>query len=147
MAAKLTRLTHKVAIQLHLVAESCTVCSCRSRRSVRKLLDTPSYMYKATEVRQRKMRTYCSRFCELFFKRDLCPCLKYPSYRLYITFLLRAHRLNEGRRESKIRLHTVTKALLPAWTLPRTTPMLLLFPLPRPSVAMWKSPAKFMSHA
>jgi len=24
MAAKLTRLTHKVAIQLHLVAESCT---------------------------------------------------------------------------------------------------------------------------
>jgi hypothetical protein len=43
MAAKLTRLTHKIAIQLHLVAESCTICSSRSRRPVRKLLDTLSY--------------------------------------------------------------------------------------------------------
>jgi len=32
MIAKLTRLTHKIAIQLHLVAESCTICSSRSRR-------------------------------------------------------------------------------------------------------------------
>jgi len=30
MTAKLTRLTHKVAIQLHVVAESCTICSSRS---------------------------------------------------------------------------------------------------------------------
>jgi hypothetical protein len=44
MAAKLTRLTHKVAIQLHLVTESCTICSSRSRRPVRKILDTPSYL-------------------------------------------------------------------------------------------------------
>jgi hypothetical protein len=44
MAAKLTRLTHKIAIQLHLVPESCTICSSRSRRLVRKLLDTPSYI-------------------------------------------------------------------------------------------------------
>jgi hypothetical protein len=43
MAAKLTRLTHKIAIQLHLVAESCTICSSRPRRPVRKHLDTPSY--------------------------------------------------------------------------------------------------------
>jgi len=43
MAAKLTRLTHKIAIQLHLVAESCTICSSRSRWPVRKFLDTPSY--------------------------------------------------------------------------------------------------------
>jgi hypothetical protein len=43
MAAKLTRLTHKIAIHLHLVAESCTICSCCSRRPVRKLLDVPSY--------------------------------------------------------------------------------------------------------
>jgi hypothetical protein len=42
MAAKLTRLTHKIAIQLHLVAESCSICSSRSRRPVRKLLDTSS---------------------------------------------------------------------------------------------------------
>jgi hypothetical protein len=45
MAAKLTKLTHKIAIQLHLVAESCTIRSSRSRRPVRKLLDTPSYVY------------------------------------------------------------------------------------------------------
>jgi hypothetical protein len=44
MATKLTRLTQKVAIQLHLVAESVTICSSRSRRPVLKLLDTPSYV-------------------------------------------------------------------------------------------------------
>jgi len=42
MAAKLTILTHKIATQLHLMAESCTTCSSRSTRPVRKLLDTPS---------------------------------------------------------------------------------------------------------
>jgi hypothetical protein len=45
MAPKLTRLTHKIVIQLHLVAESCTICSSRSRRPVQKLLDTPPYTY------------------------------------------------------------------------------------------------------
>jgi len=44
MATKLTRLTHKIAIQLHLVAESCSICSSRSRRPVRKLMNTPSYL-------------------------------------------------------------------------------------------------------
>jgi hypothetical protein len=43
MAAKLTKMTHKIAIQLHLVAESCTICSSHSRRLVQKLLDTPSH--------------------------------------------------------------------------------------------------------
>jgi len=43
MAPTLTRLTHKMAIQLHPVPESCTICSSRSRQPVRKLLDTPSY--------------------------------------------------------------------------------------------------------
>jgi len=42
MAAKVTRLSNKIATQLHLVAESCTICASRSRRPVRKLLDTPS---------------------------------------------------------------------------------------------------------
>jgi hypothetical protein len=46
MAAKLTRLTHKIAIQLHLVAESCTICSSCSKQPVWKLLDTPSYSAK-----------------------------------------------------------------------------------------------------
>jgi hypothetical protein len=44
MAVKLTRVTHKRAILVHLVAESCTICSSRSRRPVRKLFDTPSYI-------------------------------------------------------------------------------------------------------
>jgi len=43
MAAKLTRLTHKIVIQLHLGAESCTICSSCSRWPVWKLLDTLSY--------------------------------------------------------------------------------------------------------
>jgi hypothetical protein len=42
MAVKVTRLRHKIAIHLHLVVESCTICSSCSRRSVRKLLDTLS---------------------------------------------------------------------------------------------------------
>jgi hypothetical protein len=32
-------MTHKIAVQLHLLAESCTICSSSSRRPVRKLLD------------------------------------------------------------------------------------------------------------
>jgi hypothetical protein len=31
MVAKLTRLTHKIAIKLHLVAERCTICVSRSK--------------------------------------------------------------------------------------------------------------------
>jgi len=44
MAAKLTRLTHKITIQLRLMAENCTICSSRSRRPVRNLLITLSYI-------------------------------------------------------------------------------------------------------
>jgi len=44
MAAKLTRLTHKMALQLQLLAESCTICGSRFRRPVRKLLVTPLYI-------------------------------------------------------------------------------------------------------
>jgi hypothetical protein len=43
MAAKLSRLTQKIEIQLHLVAESCIFCSSCFRRPVRKLLVTPLY--------------------------------------------------------------------------------------------------------
>jgi len=48
MSAKLTRLTHKIVIQRHLVAESSTICSSRSRRPVRKLLDTSYYVVNAS---------------------------------------------------------------------------------------------------
>jgi hypothetical protein len=46
MVAKLTRLTHKIAIQLHLVAESCTICSSRSRRPVRDFWIHPRKLQK-----------------------------------------------------------------------------------------------------
>jgi len=42
---KFTRLTHKIATQLQLVAESRTIYSSLSRRPVRKLLDTTSYIH------------------------------------------------------------------------------------------------------
>jgi hypothetical protein len=44
METKLTRLTHKLAIQLHLVAESCTIYNSCSRWPVLKILDTPSHI-------------------------------------------------------------------------------------------------------
>jgi hypothetical protein len=44
MVAKLTRVTHKMAIQLHLMAQSCTICSARTRRPVRKLLVTLNFV-------------------------------------------------------------------------------------------------------
>jgi len=48
MAAKLTRLAHKIVIQLNLVAESCTTCSSCSRLPVQKILDTPLYKHTWT---------------------------------------------------------------------------------------------------
>jgi hypothetical protein len=54
MTANLTRLTHKIAIQLHLVAESCTICSSRSKRPVRKLLDTLSYILRVLKPPEKK---------------------------------------------------------------------------------------------
>jgi len=41
MVVKLTRLTHKILIQLHLVAESCTICSSCSSWAVQKLYVHP----------------------------------------------------------------------------------------------------------
>jgi len=49
VAEKFTKLCHKTVIKLHLVAESCTICSSRSRRPVRKLLNTPSYIFPLTQ--------------------------------------------------------------------------------------------------
>jgi hypothetical protein len=47
MGARLTGLTHRVAMRLRLVAGSFAVCGSRSGRPVRKLLDTPSYRHCA----------------------------------------------------------------------------------------------------
>jgi hypothetical protein len=43
MAANLTRLNHKISIQVQVVAVSCSVCNSSTRRPVRKRLGTPSY--------------------------------------------------------------------------------------------------------
>jgi len=45
MTAEQTIQTHKIAIQLHLVADSCILCSSRSWRPVRKLLDTHFFIF------------------------------------------------------------------------------------------------------
>jgi hypothetical protein len=64
MAAKLIRLTHKIGIQLYLVAESCNICSSRSRRPVRKLLDTPlcmnivSILFLLRLIRRKTLETF-----------------------------------------------------------------------------------------
>jgi hypothetical protein len=55
-AAKITRLTQKMAIQLHLVTESSTICSSRARRPVRKLLDTPCYLSVNRTMRNHKRK-------------------------------------------------------------------------------------------
>jgi hypothetical protein len=47
LAAKLTRLTHKIAILLRLVAERCTICTSCSKWPVQNILDTPSYSTKS----------------------------------------------------------------------------------------------------
>jgi hypothetical protein len=50
-------LTHKIVIQLHVVAESCTICSSRSGRPVRKLLYTPSYTWLNADLLRWKCAT------------------------------------------------------------------------------------------
>jgi hypothetical protein len=91
MAAKLTRMTHKIAIQLHLVAQSCTSCSSCSRRPVRKLLDTPSYVlelsWRLTTMKSPRAiscfrllyETDVSRTISVIIVRDLI-CQRSPRY-------------------------------------------------------------------
>jgi len=61
------RLTDIIAIQVHLVAESCTICSSRSRQPAWKLLDTPSQVllellvFLSTDSNKRGNRTYRTR--------------------------------------------------------------------------------------
>jgi hypothetical protein len=58
MATKIAGLTHKIAIHMHLVAETCTLCSSRSRRPVRKLLNTPSYLLQTLQKLTPKIREW-----------------------------------------------------------------------------------------
>jgi hypothetical protein len=76
MGAKLTRLTHKTAIQLHLVADRCTICSSRSRLPVRKLLDIPSYFKIAPPELQLQIKwnDNASRHTKLSQRNSLTWC-------------------------------------------------------------------------
>jgi hypothetical protein len=71
MAVKIIRLTHIIAIQMHLVAESCTICSSRSRRPVRKRLGTLSYIDNRlhitshTELRKQTKTSDCTLSCRV----------------------------------------------------------------------------------
>jgi len=60
MAAKRTRLNHKVVIQLHLMAQSSTIFSSRSRLPVRKLLDTTLILVQGGFTVRRLLRIVCS---------------------------------------------------------------------------------------
>jgi len=58
MVEKITRLTHKIAMQLHLVSENWTICSSRYRQLVRKFLDTLSYFHLCLEQKRNRMKTW-----------------------------------------------------------------------------------------
>jgi hypothetical protein len=51
MAEKLTRLIHKIVIQLNLVTESCNICSSRSRRPVRNVWIHPRMLQAKCDIR------------------------------------------------------------------------------------------------
>jgi len=59
MAAKLTRPTHKILIQLHVVAESYNICSSSSRRTVRKFWIHPR-VYVCVRA-QNVRKPYCKK--------------------------------------------------------------------------------------
>jgi hypothetical protein len=81
MAAKLTRLTHKIAIQLHLVAESCTISSSRSRRTVRKRLDTPSGFFETLSILALVVfRIDCQWTCQTCHPALLLRSTRYPGH-------------------------------------------------------------------
>jgi hypothetical protein len=89
MAAKLTRLTHKIAIQLHLVAESCSICSSRSSRPVQKLLDTPSYIlvWESFTPLQTTRQNYSSFYILMVFVITSNPSVSHSTARHLVTII------------------------------------------------------------
>jgi hypothetical protein len=80
--AKLTRLTHKITIQLDLVAERFNICSSRSRRPVRKLLDTPSYSgswWSTEPLHVCSVKTSLSHWVMWLNKRETHPSLGFQT--------------------------------------------------------------------
>jgi len=83
MAVNLNRLTHKIVVQLHLVAESCTICSCCSRWPVRKLWDTPLYRTNK-ECGQEVITDPWRKYFLKFWKVKLSLCLtKYHTINMH----------------------------------------------------------------
>jgi hypothetical protein len=83
MVAKLTRLTHKIPIQMRLVAESCTICSSRCRRPVRKLLDTLPYVDIWRNTKEHIL-WLCSMTFVLWLVLQLTDlCVQYMNMRFY----------------------------------------------------------------
>jgi hypothetical protein len=78
MVAKLIRLIHKIAIQLHLVAERRTICSSRSRQPVRKLRKhtrIPCLLYRTNFF----VMFYRSRISHSYLFRFRINCWNYES--------------------------------------------------------------------
>jgi hypothetical protein len=80
MAAKLTRLTHIIEIQLQLVAESCTICSSHSRRPVRKLLDITSRARARVCIYKRVFVCVCVCVCMYYVCTYEYVCMFYITY-------------------------------------------------------------------
>jgi hypothetical protein len=78
IAANLTRLTHKIVIQVHIMVESCTICCSRSRRPVRKLLDTTSYFYMLLDFTP----------ITEYYKRDVLKCSGSLCFCIHFVFLI-----------------------------------------------------------
>jgi len=85
MAAKPTRLIHRIPIQLHLLAESCNICSSHSRQPVRKLLDTLSYVHIfAIDTAPNKHFTVGKRKKERMKGDSIKVSQKHVSYLIYV---------------------------------------------------------------
>jgi hypothetical protein len=79
MAAKLNRLTHKIAIRLHLVVESCIIYSSHSRRPVGNFWIHPrmlllTMLINSTCIVPRKGLNY------FLLCVCVCVCTSYPKY-------------------------------------------------------------------
>jgi hypothetical protein len=78
MTAKLTWLTHRILIQLHLVAGSYTICSSRARQPVRKLMDISLYDIDNSSRFRYSVSNYITS----------CHCYLYMLFNLNVIFIV-----------------------------------------------------------
>jgi hypothetical protein len=77
MVVKLTRLTHKIVIQVHLVSESCTICSSRSSQPVWKLFGCTPVYYSYFHTAGISLSVYMGRI--MWVQRKIHGCWLYVS--------------------------------------------------------------------